>query len=106
MRDISKRIRELNDFLENNDLTHSIEDYNMLSKEECEVISNGTSIQEFVKVAKEVIEFKKLYPGWILRKLECSGYSGSAPPENVYKFKYITPTGHIMTCDDLDILNY
>lgn len=41
------------------------------------------------RIAKEVIEFKKLYPGWILERLDLDGQYDGLPPTTYYKYIYI-----------------
>ena len=48
-------------------------------------------------IVKEVIEFKKLYPGWTLDGLQISGKYDTMPPQNFYKYTYKTPYGHYMS---------
>jgi hypothetical protein len=45
-------------------------------------------------IITEVINFKKLYPGWILDSLKNVGRVDILPPETVYKYTFKTPQGH------------
>jgi chromosome segregation ATPase len=102
---ISKRIRELNNFIETNDkvLISNINDYKIISNDEFGIIVSGIKNRaDLNRVEKEAIEFKKLYPGWKLVNVTCSGYSPEPELNPIYKFKYRTPTGHYMIYDNLD----
>jgi len=47
------------------------------------------------RLVTDVINFKKMYPGWILEYLEPGGRI--CPPRTSYKFQYKTPQGHYMS---------
>jgi len=79
-------------------------DYN----EESHLKSYGKVYPRFIdleRVVKDVINFKKLYPGWILEHLARGGQYDTMPPETYYKYTYKTPQGHYMSHGGIEVIN-
>lgn len=117
---ISKKIKKLEDIIESENLFSSVdklESFDLLTKLELVEISKGidkTDYRKFgnfprwidlEKVIKEVIEFKKQYPGWILDKIEKKGQLDTLPPKTYYKYTYKTPLGHYLTYGGIEIID-
>ena len=103
----------------------NIEGFDTLLQEELVVISNGMDKTDYMKMdlvrarskesiprwidlerlVKEVIGFKKLYPGWILQRLVSGGQYDTLPPQTFYKFTYKTPQGHFMTFGGIELIH-
>lgn len=111
-RDIKKKIKNLENLVETENMFEEVKDvegFVTLSQSELVAISNGmdkTDYRQYGKyprwldlerLVKKVIEFKKLYPGWILEEVEKRGQYDCLPPTSFYKFTYNTPHGHSMT---------
>ena len=118
--EIAKKIKELEDALENADgftTVLSVDGFDTLATEELTAISTGMDRTNYKTITraislrghqiprwidaerliKEVINFKKMYPGWVLSKVEIAGQYETFPPKTFYKFTYLTPQGHHMT---------
>jgi hypothetical protein len=113
-RELSKEIKKLEAIMETEnmfELVENIEGFDTLLKSELVTISNGMNKTDYRKhgnyprwidlerLVKEVIAFKKLYPGWILDYIEQNGAYDTLPPETYYKYTYKTPQGHCMYFD-------
>ena len=57
------------------------------------------------RLVKEVIEFKKIYPGWVLDRIQKSGQYDTLPPQSFYKFTYKSPQGHYMSHGGIELLS-
>lgn len=128
-RDMLKRIKELEDIIEERYKFESVkclEGYDSLLEEELVAISNGMDKTDYRKpgtngprwidlerLVEEVIEFKKKNPGWIL---ECvtkgiqydnieTFIFGFHEPKTFYKFTYKTPQGDIMSYVGKELLS-
>jgi len=115
-----REIKKLEDIIESENIFESVketEGFDTLLKEELVAISNGMNKTDYRKYAnyprwydlerlvKEVIEFKKLYPGWILDYIEQKGAYDTLPPETYYKYTYKTPQGHYMSHGGIELLS-
>ena len=112
-KELSKEIKKLKEIIETENVFESvqnIEGFDTLLQEELVAISNGMdkadySKRDLVRLVKEVINFKKLYLGWILESLSISGQYGTLPPQTFYKFTYKTPQGHFMTFGGIELIH-
>ena len=111
--EISRKIKELKTIVETENMFESVENiegYNTLSQSELFAISRGMDktdyrndsrvTQRFIdleRLVREVIEFKKKIPDWILREISVSFQYDTLPPKTFYKFTYLTPEGHHMS---------
>lgn len=110
-RDLRKEIFRLNDILESENVfkdIQEIEGFNTLIEQELLAISKGMDKTDYRKygdfprwkdveeITKEVIEVKKLYPGWILQRVAAGGTYDTMPPQTFYRYTYKTPQGHYM----------
>jgi len=96
------------------DTVQETEGFGSLLQEELVAISKGMNKTDYRKdgnyprwydlerLVKEIIEFKKLYPGWVLVSLESDGQDDCLPPGTFYRYKYKTPLGHYMTIGDFE----
>lgn len=111
-RELRKEIFRLNDILESENVFKDIEEiegFDTLTQLELIAISKGMDKTDYRKygdyprwkdveeITKEVIEFKKLYPSWILQRVSNAGQYDLMPPRTFYKYTYKTPQGHLMT---------
>jgi len=111
-RDIKKEIKRLEDLVEKENVFETVKDvegFETLSPSELDAISNGMDKTDYriygnyprwidlERLVKEVIEFKKHYPGWVLDRVNKSGQYDTLPPQSFYKFTYNTPHGHYMS---------
>jgi hypothetical protein len=109
---LTKEIKKLEEILEAEnvfDTVQETEGFGSLLQEELVAISKGMNKTDYRKdgnyprwydlerLVKEIIEFKKLYPGWVLVSLESGGQDDCLPPETFYRYKYKAPLGHYMT---------
>ncbi len=120
-KDLSKEIKKLEDIIEAEDIYTNvlwIEGFETLSQHELVAITNGmnkTDYREYgsryprwldlERIVKEVIEFKKLYSGWILERLASGGQQDSLPPYTFYRYTYKTPQGHFMSFGGIEVLS-
>lgn len=127
-KELSKEIKKLKEIIETENVFESvqnIEGFDTLLQEELVAISNGMDKTDYSKMdlvrarskesiprwidlerlVKEVIGFKKLYPGWILERLVLSGQYNTLPPQTFYKFTYKTPQGHFMTFGGIELIH-
>jgi hypothetical protein len=111
-KELLKEIEKLEKIIETENIfetVENIEGFDTLLQEELVAISNGMDRTNYRKICKEsnyprfkdlerlvkqVILFKKLYPGWILDSLKNVGRVDILPPETVYKYTFKTPQGH------------
>jgi hypothetical protein len=118
-RDIKKEIKKLEDLVENENVFETVKDvegFETLSSSELNAISNGMDKTDYTiygkyprwidleRLVKHVIQFKKLYPGWILDRVNKSGQYDTLPPQSFYKFTYNTPLGHYMSYGGIEPL--
>ena len=114
-RELSKEIKKLEEIIESENVFESVqgvEGFDSLLQEELVVISNAMDKTDYRKygdyprwydlerLVKEVINLKKLYPGWILERLGLGSQYDTLPPQRFYRYTYKTPQGHYMTCGD------
>lgn len=114
-----KEIKKLEEIIESEDIYANvlwIEGFETLSQQELVAISTGMDKTDYIKIdlvrasnkelpryidlerlVKEVIEFKRQYPGWILDRIQKTGQYDTLPPQSFYKFTYKTPQGHFMS---------
>jgi hypothetical protein len=119
-KDLSNQIKKFEDIIEAENMFESVqgtEGFDTLLKSELVAISNGMDKTDYRKhgnyprwydlerLVKEVIAFKKLYPGWILEYLAQSGSYDTLPPETFYKYTYKTPQGHYMSMGGIERVN-
>ena len=117
--DIKKQIKQLEYLVETENVFETVKDtegFETLLPSELVAISNGmdkTDYRQYGKyprwfdlerLVKEVIEFKKHYPGWVLDCIIKSGQYDTLPPQSFYKFTYNTPHGHYMSYRGIEIL--
>jgi hypothetical protein len=126
-KDLSKEIERLETIIESEDIYANvswIEGFETLTPQDLIAISTGMDQTDYRKIipvmtkskeeiprwydlerlVKEVIEFKKHYPGWILDRVIKSGQYDTLPPQTFYKFTYNTPHGHYMSFGGIEIL--
>ena len=119
-KELSKEIKKLEDIIESENAFESVqnvEGFDTLLKSELVVISNGMDKTDYRKhgnyprwydlerLVKEVIYFKKLYPGWILDHLARGGQYDTLPPQTFYRYTYKTPHGHYMNIGGIERLS-
>jgi hypothetical protein len=127
-KELSKEIKKLEDVIESENVFESvqnIEGFDTLLQEELVAISNGMNKTDYSKMdlvrarskesiprwidlerlVKEVIAFKKLYPGWILEFLSSGGQYDTLPPQTFYRYTYKTPHGHYMSMGGIEHVN-
>jgi hypothetical protein len=119
-KELSKEIKKLEDVIESENVFESvqnIEGFDTLLQEELVAISNGMDKTDYRKhgnyprwydlerLVKEVIAFKKLYPGWILESLTRGGQYDTLPPQTFYRYTYKTPQGHYMSMGGIQHVN-
>ncbi len=119
-KELSKEIKKLEDVIESENVFESvqnIEGFDTLLQEELVAISNGMDKTDYRKngnyprwydlerLVKEVIAFKKLYPGWILESLTRGGQYDTLPPQTFYRYTYKTPHGHYMSMGGIERIN-
>lgn len=125
---LSKEIKKLEEIIETENIFESVqgvEGFDSLLQEELVAISNGMDKTDYRKMdraratskveiprwwdlerlVKQVIEFKKLYPGWILERLSSDGQYDTLPPQTFYRYTYKTPQGHYMTFGGIEVLS-
>jgi hypothetical protein len=125
-KELSKEIKKLEEIIETENVFESvqnIEGFDNLLKEELVIISKGMDKTDYSKMdlvrarskesiprwidlerlVKEVIGFKKLYPGWILESLSRSGQYDTMPPHSFYSYTYKTPHGHYMSMGGIEL---
>lgn len=113
-KEISTEIKRLEHIIEHEDafdFASKMEGYDTLSQSELEAIiigmdkknyststSNSTNqIPRWIdleRLIREVIEFKKDYPNWVLISIQKSFQYDTFPPKNNYKFTYQIPQGY------------
>jgi hypothetical protein len=118
--DLSKEIKKLEEIIEAENVFESVqgtEGFDTLLQEELVAISNGMDKTDYRKngnyprwydlerLVKEVINFKKLYPGWILDCVVRGGQYDTLPPQTFYRYTYKTPHGHYMTMGGIEHLS-
>lgn len=116
-RDLSKQIKNLEEIIETENVFESVqnvEGFDTLLKSELVAISNGMDKTDYRKhgnyprwydlerLVKEVINFKKIYPGWILEHLASGGQYDVLPPQTFYRYTYKTPNGHHMNMGGIE----
>jgi hypothetical protein len=114
---LTKEIKKLEEILETENVFETVqktEGFDSLLQEELIAIFKGMNKTDYRKtgnyprwydlerLVKGLIEFKKLYPGWVLIYLEVIGQNEIHPPVTVYRYKYKTPRGHYMTMDGVE----
>lgn len=127
-KDLIRKIKKLEDIIESEDIYANvlwIEAFESLSQQEIVAISTGMDQTDYRKIdlvrarsdkeiprwidlerlVKEVIEFKKLYPGWILERIQKTGQYDTLPPKSFYKFTYKSPQGHYMSHGGIEFLS-
>ena len=110
-KELSKEIKKLAEIIEAENVFESVENiegFDTLLQSELVAISNGMDKTDYRKhgnyprwydlerLVKEVIGFKKLYPGWILENLSSGFKYDTLPPQTSYGYTYKTPHGHYM----------
>ena len=126
-KNLSKELKRLEDIIESENILANvlwIEGVETLSQQELVSISTGMDQTDYRKMdlinatsntelprwidlerlVKEVIEFKKQYPGWILERIQKSGQHDTFPPQTFYKFTYKSPQGHFMSYGGIELL--
>jgi hypothetical protein len=124
-KELSKEIKKLEEIVEAENVFESVqgvEGFETLLQEELVAISNGMNKTDYSKMdlviarskesiprwidleklVKEVIAFKKLYPGWILESLIRGGQYDTLPPQTFYKYTYKSPHGHYMSMGGIE----
>ena len=124
-RELSKEIKKLEEIVEAENVFESVqgvEGFDTLLQEELVAISNGMNKTDYSKMdlviarskesiprwidleklVKEVIAFKKLYPGWILESLIRGGQYDTLPPQTFYRYTYKSPHGHYMSMGGIE----
>ena len=127
-KELSKQIKKLEEIIEAENVFESVENiegFDTLIQEELVAISNGMDKTDYSKMdlvrarskesiprwidlerlVKEVIGFKKLYPGWILESLTRGGQYDTLPPQTFYRYTYKTPQGHYMNMGGIEHLS-
>lgn len=127
-KELSKEIKKLEEIIEVENVFESVENiegFDTLLKSELVAISNGMDKTDYSKMdlvrarsketiprwydlerlVKEVINFKKLYPGWILEHLARGGQYDTLPPQTFYRYTYKTPHGHYMKMGGIEFIN-
>lgn len=125
-KNLTREIKKLQDIIESEDIYANvlwIEGFEMISQVELVAISTGMdqtnyrdmelvrisnnkNIPRYIdleRLVKEVIEFKKQYPGWILERIQKTGQYDTLPPQSFYKFTYKSPHGHYMSYGGIEI---
>lgn len=125
-KDLSKEIKKLKAIIETENIfetVENIEGFDTLLQEELLAISKGMDKTDYSKmdlvrarsdkeiprwydlerIVKQVIEMKKLYPGWILERISNGGQYDTLPPETFYRYTYKTPHGHYMNSGGIEI---
>jgi hypothetical protein len=110
----------LEDIIESENVFESVqtvEGFDTLLKSELVVISNGMDKTDYRKhgnyprwydlerLVKEVIYFKKLYPGWILDHLARGGQYDTLPPQTFYRYTYKSQHGLVELYDFIEHLS-
>ena len=126
--DLLKEIKKLEEIVESENVFESvqnIEGFNTLLQEELVAISNGMDKTDYSKmdlvrarskesiprfydlerIIKSVIEFKTLYPGWILDSVARGGQYDTLPPQIFYRYTYKSPHGHYMTMGGIELIH-
>ena len=119
-KDLSQQIKNLERIIEKENVFESVEGvegFGTLLQEELIAIFNGMDKNDYrkygnyhrwhdlEKLVKDVIEFKKLYPDWILYHLTLGGQYDTLPPKTFYKFTYKSPHGHYMSYGGIECEN-
>jgi hypothetical protein len=127
-KELSKEIKKLEEIIEAENVFESVENiegFDTLLQVELVAISNGMDKTDYSKMdlvrarsnesiprwydlerlVKEVIAFKKLYPGWILESLARGGQYDTLPPQTFYRYTYKSPHGHYMTMGGIERLS-
>jgi hypothetical protein len=119
-KELSKEIKRLEDIIETENVFESVENiegFDTLLQEELVSISNGMDKTDYRKngnyprwydlerLVKELIAFKKMYPGWVLDRLASGGQYDTMPPQTFYRYTYKTPHGHYMTMGGIERIN-
>ena len=126
-KDLSKEIKRLEEIIESEDIYANvlwIEGFETLTQSELLAISTGMDQTDYrekmrlvitrrneeiprwydlERLVKEVIEFKKQYPDWILQKVQKAGQYDTLPPESFYRFTYKTPQGYYMSHGGIEL---
>ncbi len=118
-RDIKKEIKKLEDLVEQENVFETVKDvegFETLSSSELNAISNGMDKTDYTmfgkyprwidleRLVKHVIQFKKLYPGWILdRVIKLDQAETLLKSPTFYKFTYNTPLGHYMSSGGIEL---
>jgi hypothetical protein len=126
--DLLKEIKKLEEIVESENVFETVkyvEGFDTLLQEELVAISNGMDKTDYSKmdlvrarskesiprwidlerIVKSVIEFKKLYPGWILDSVARGGQYDTLPPQIFYKYTYKSPHGHYMTMGGIELIH-
>jgi len=118
--DLLKQIKHLETIIECENAVETvkyIEGFDSLLQEELVSISNGMDKTDYRKrnntfprfydlerLIKDVIEIKKQYPGWILDKVQKTGYYDTTPPQTFYMFTFKTHLGHYISFGEIKIV--
>lgn len=118
--DIKKQIKKFEEIIETEDVFITVKDvegFETLSPSELVAISNGMDKTDYriygnyprwidlERLVNHVIQFKKLYPGWILdRVIKSKQCETLLVSPTFYKFTYNTPLGHYMSCGGIEPL--
>jgi hypothetical protein len=119
--DIKKQIKKLEGLVKKTEnvfeTVKDVEGFETLSSSELNAISNGMDRTDYTmygkyprwidleRLVKHVIQFKKLYPGWILDRVIKSGQFGTLRESpTFYKFTYNTPHGHYISCGGIELV--
>jgi hypothetical protein len=114
---LKKFIQDLKDMIACGDMSLT-PGFNKLTEEEQKIIVKGMDKTDYTKYSPEVarfydlerliqnvLDFKVKYPGWVLKSVIKSGQHDTMPPENYYKFSYMSPHGHYFTFGGIEIIS-
>jgi hypothetical protein len=119
-KDISNDINRLTKIIETENMFESVQEvegFETLSQKELLAISIGMDKRDYRKygnyprykdleqLIKEVINFKIMYPGWILDRVVSCGQYDTLPPETFYRYTFKTPQGHSWSHGGIQILS-
>jgi len=127
-KELSKEIKTLEEIIETENVFETVKDvegFDTLLQEELVAISNGMNKTDYSKmdlvrarskesiprfydlerIIKSVIEFKTLYPGWILDSVARGGQYDTLPPQIFYRYTYKSPHGHYMTMGGIELIH-
>jgi hypothetical protein len=110
-KELSKEINKLEDIIKLEDIYGNvlwIEGFETLTQSDLVAINKGMDKNDYrefgdyprwidlERIVKEVIDFKKMYPDWILESVVywISEYDDNILPKTLYRYTYRTPQGH------------